>query len=101
MRIVANAFGQTRSQWIGYDVARDVAQVFIVAQCMVMKSALPNPLPEGQRDLGLVQADYLGQVPIFLKLKQAMDMIVHDDKSQSLCLARDIAVMETPHRVPL
>jgi len=98
MRVFANVLGQARTQGVGYDVACCVAQVFFVAQRMVVKSALPNPLPEDQRHFGLVYADGLGQAPIFLKLKQPMDMIGHDNKSQCLRLARNIAVIKTPHR---
>lgn len=98
MRVFANTFGQAGAQGIGDDVARNTTQVFIVAQCMIVKSALPNLLSENQRHLGLVHSNRLGQASIFFKLKQPMNMIWHDDESQSLHMVRDISVMQTAHR---
>jgi hypothetical protein len=42
MRIIINAFDQAGTQRVGYDVAPNTVNIFIVAQGVIMKSALPN-----------------------------------------------------------
>lgn len=68
MRVFTDAFDQSRSQRIGYDVACNTTQAFIIAQCVIVEPALPNFLLKTKRHFGLIEADYTGQVSTVFEL---------------------------------
>jgi retron-type reverse transcriptase len=103
MRILPDGTSQTGTHGIGDDVARDMLQIFPIADGVVVETGLPDgragrvaALVDGASAQGFVSLKQIGESSAS-QLKQPMQMVGHQHEGQSAAQIRLVASAQFPN----